>query len=48
MRKRYFIANLKMNLLSREEAEQYLSVLRREAMGKHFGDTLGVVCAPLL
>lgn len=48
MRKRYFVGNLKMNLLSRDEAEQYLSVLRREATGKHFGGTVGVLCPPVL
>jgi hypothetical protein len=30
-----------MNLLSREEVEQYLSVLRRESTGKHFGNVFG-------
>ncbi len=48
MRKRYFIGNLKMNLLSREEAEQYLSVLRRESTGKHFGSVVGVICPPII
>lgn len=42
------MGNLKMNFLSREEAEQYLSVLRREAMGKHFGETRGILCPPVL
>lgn len=48
MRKRYFIGNLKMNLLSREEVEQYLLVLRREATGKHFGNVTGVICPPII
>ena len=48
MRKRYFVGNLKMNLLSREEADQYLLILRREALGKHFGDTLGIMCPPII
>jgi triosephosphate isomerase len=37
-----------MNLLSREEVEQYLSVLRREATGKHFGNVVGVICPPII
>ena len=48
MRKKYFVGNLKMNLLSREEAEQYLSVLRRESTGKHFGSVVGVICPPII
>lgn len=40
----YVIGNLKMNLLSREEARQYLSVLRREAEGKRLERTVCVVC----
>ncbi len=48
MRKRYFIGNLKMHLLSREEAEQYLAVLRREATGKHFGGVTGIICPPII
>ncbi len=48
MQKRYFVGNLKMNLLSREEVEQYLSVLRRESMGKHFAQVTGIICAPII
>jgi len=48
MRKRYFVGNLKMNLLSREEVEQYLLVLRREATGKHFEGVIGVICPPII
>jgi triosephosphate isomerase len=48
MRKRYFVGNLKMNFLSREEAEQYISVLRRESTGKHFGNVFGIICPPII
>lgn len=44
----YFIANLKMNVLSREEMRQYLSLLRREAEGKNFSRVRGVICPPVL
>lgn len=37
-----------MNVMSREEAEQYVSVLRREATGKHFGNAVGILCPPFL
>ena len=43
MRKRYLIGNLKMNMGSPEEAEQYLTVLRREAHGKSWEKTVACV-----
>lgn len=45
MKKKYLIGNLKMNLSSKEEANQYLSVLKREAAGKRF-DHVDIVIAP--
>lgn len=48
MKKNYLIGNLKMNLSSREEAEQYLSVLRREMAGRHFDHTEIVVAPPYI
>lgn len=47
-RKFYVVGNTKMNLLSREEAEQYVSVLRREAQGRHFGNVTAIVCPPFV
>lgn len=44
----YFVANLKMNVLSREEMRQYLSLLRREAEGKNFSRVKGIICPPAL
>lgn len=46
MKKRYLIGNLKMNILSLEEAEQYLSVFRREMKGKKQEVTVTVVAPP--
>ncbi|MEK7181580.1 MAG: triose-phosphate isomerase [Patescibacteria group bacterium] len=46
MRTFLFVGNLKMNLLSQDEAEQYLSVLNREMQGKTFENTLGILCPP--
>lgn len=40
----YVIGNLKMNLLSREEVDQYLTVLSREAEGKRYAHVKGVLC----
>lgn len=48
MKKRYLIGNLKMNILSVEEAEQYLSVFRREMKGKKQELTVTVVAPPFL
>ena len=42
------IGNLKMNLLSHEECTTYLSQLRREAAGKDFLYTRGIVAPPAL
>lgn len=36
MKKKYLIGNLKMNLSSKTEADQYLSVMKREMAGRHF------------
>ncbi|MDO8565980.1 MAG: triose-phosphate isomerase [Candidatus Moranbacteria bacterium] len=48
MRKFYVVGNLKMNILSREEVTQYLSVLKREAENKHYQHVTLVVCPPFL
>ncbi len=40
------IGNLKMNLLSREEVNEYLSQLRRESTGKSFLHTRGIIAPP--
>lgn len=48
MKKKYLIGNLKMNLSSKEEADQYLSVLRREITGKRFGYVEIVVAPPFI
>jgi len=45
MKKKYLIGNLKMNVPSDDESEQYLSVLRREIAGKR-QDHVQVVIAP--
>ncbi|MFZ1626887.1 MAG: triose-phosphate isomerase [Candidatus Moraniibacteriota bacterium] len=42
----YVIGNLKMNLLNREEVNEYLSQLRRESSGKSFPNTRGVIAPP--
>lgn len=42
----YVIGNLKMNLQSREEVNEYLSQLRRESSGKSFPNTRGVIAPP--
>jgi triosephosphate isomerase len=44
MRKRYLIGNLKMYLTLRAEAEQYLTVLAREAEGRRYTRTVFVLC----
>ena len=49
MRKNFYVVgNLKMNMLSREEAAQYLVVLKRELQGKQYKHVTGVVCPPFL
>jgi triosephosphate isomerase (TIM) len=42
------VANLKMNLLSREEVKQYLQVLHREAEGKKITQAEVIMCPPAL
>lgn len=44
MQKFYVVGNLKMNMLSREEAVQYLAVLKREAQNRQYQYVVGVVC----
>ncbi|MFZ2187490.1 MAG: triose-phosphate isomerase [Candidatus Moraniibacteriota bacterium] len=44
MQKFYVVGNLKMNMLSREEALQYLTVLSREAGDKEYEHVVGVLC----
>ena len=49
MRKNFYVVgNLKMNLLSREEATQYISLFQRELQGKRFERVKGIVCPPFL
>lgn len=49
MRKNFYVVgNLKMNILSREEAAQYLSVLKREMEGKQYIYVKGIICPPFL
>ncbi|MDD2766719.1 MAG: triose-phosphate isomerase [Candidatus Moranbacteria bacterium] len=48
MRKFYVIGNLKMNMLSREEVSQYLTVLHREAGQRNYEHVLGVICPSFL
>ncbi len=48
MKQRYLIGNLKMNVLSVEEADQYLSVFRREMKGRKQSITTTVIVPPFL
>lgn len=48
MKQRYLIGNLKMNILSLEEADQYLSVFRREMKGRKQSVTTTVIVPPFL
>jgi triosephosphate isomerase len=49
MRKNFYVVgNLKMNLLSRKEADNYLSLFKREIEGKHYENVTGIVCPPFL
>ncbi len=48
MRKFYVVGNLKMNLLSRDEADQYLSLIIRESEGKIFPHVVGILCPPTI
>ncbi len=42
----YVIGNLKMNMLSREEAVQYQGVLKREIKDRSFHHVKGILCPP--
>jgi triosephosphate isomerase len=42
------VANLKMNLMSRSEARQYLQVLTREAEGRNTSSSEVILCPPML
>lgn len=44
----YVIGNLKMNMLSHEEAEQYILVLKRELKARNYRFTKGILCPPFL
>lgn len=44
----YVVGNLKMNLLSREEADSYLSLFKREMQDKQYENVVGVACPPFL
>jgi triosephosphate isomerase (TIM) len=46
MNKRYVIGNLKMNLNSVSEAEQYLAALRKELFGKRTDDVETIITPP--
>lgn len=48
MKRFYVVGNLKMNMLSREEAIQYLSVLRRESNSKKYEYVTGVIAPSFL
>lgn len=48
MKKKHLIGNLKMNLSSKAEADQYLSVLKREMAGRHFEHVEIVVAPPFV
>lgn len=42
----YVIGNLKMNLQTREEVNEYLAQLRRESVGKSFSYARGIIAPP--
>lgn len=44
----YVVGNLKMNMVSHEEAAQYLLVLRREIQNKQYEHVKGIVCPSFL
>ncbi len=44
----HVVGNLKMNMLSREEAIQYLTVLKREIKGKKYQHVKTILCPPFL
>lgn len=44
----YVIGNLKMNMLSHEEAEQYMTVLKREIKEREYRFVKSILCPPFL
>jgi len=42
----YVVGNLKMNMLSHEEAEQYVAVLKREIKAKEYRFVKSILCPP--
>lgn len=42
------VGNLKMNLISEQEGDHYLSELRKAAYGKHFERVAGVIAPPFI
>lgn len=44
----YVVGNLKMNMLSREEALQYISVLKRELKEHRYQSVKSILCPPFL
>ncbi|MBP7060802.1 MAG: triose-phosphate isomerase [Candidatus Moranbacteria bacterium] len=44
----YVVGNLKMNMLSREEASQYIIVLKRELKERPFQHVKSILCPPFL
>lgn len=42
----YVVGNLKMNMLSREEAVQYMTVLKREIKDRHYQHVKSILCPP--
>ncbi len=48
MHRFYVVGNLKMNLLSREEVTQYLTIFRREANFKKYEYVTGIIAPPFL
>ncbi len=44
----YVVGNLKMNMLSREEALQYMAVLKREIKDRRYSAVKSILCPPFL
>lgn len=44
----YVVGNLKMNMLSHEEAEQYITVLKREIKARNYHSVRAILCPPFL
>lgn len=44
----YVVGNLKMNMLSREEALQYIAVLKREIKDRRYTAVKSILCPPFL